>query len=261
MTNVRFTVKAGNDIASLFKAEERQDGLALYLQSARNYLEVPQGMQQDTAEPPDHWPASQQRYSIHYTPNNSSENSIKHTLRLEDGRRFSHVQTTRAIKNNGTFAPLFIRRCTDLRNPRYRPNSETNSITNIGQYNPSKSMLFYMVLVSNENILFPSTQNPTIGLHAKQIAGFNLTVLSSLWRLPSSETGELTHIASTPIQLTEAGENPIRSNVHIVNDGITADQATAYYRHMRKRLCDRFIIQHELEEVVPTVFRNSFRSP
>ena len=95
-----------------------------------------------------------ERYSVHVSPD-SPGTTIKRTARLETGR----VMTTAMfVKDSKTelFAPLFARRCPDMKNPHYdsKPRPR-DTIISTGEFDPAKGALTYVLFVAHAGRSLP----------------------------------------------------------------------------------------------------------
>ena len=59
------------------------------------------------------------RFSVHRSQQSAENNVVKYTRILKDGRCLYNMHFTKAIKKNGLFANLFLRRAGNLVDPRY----------------------------------------------------------------------------------------------------------------------------------------------
>ncbi|WKA31601.1 hypothetical protein [Bradyrhizobium roseum] len=97
----------------------------------------------------------EQHYSVHPSKNSPRGiNSIHHTVVYEDGskdgKKVDTTHVTHAVKrNDGKFALLFVRRCSDLRSDRFEPPPPNVEQVNLGTIDCDHFTPIYSVLATH----------------------------------------------------------------------------------------------------------------
>lgn len=181
-----------------------------------------------------------QRYSIHPSKDSENYNILQHTCNVA-GRlkpiRTRH--TTRALKANNNFAPLYTRRAPDLGIDRYIPKTKAHHIT-IGTYEPDVFTLIYSVMISSANRTFnvKSLQKLPPPLYANiseqyekvnerhfRVGDYCVTVLYTYLTLPSGSKSVLHHYICDEESMSKAPQTAVFAN------GLDEAQAISAFTH------------------------------
>lgn len=216
--------------------ETKNNELIILPRFAENYSEIEFG---NTTKDE---PIKNQHYTIHNSPNSKEGvNVIKHTLEFETSEPITTRIFTRALKHNNLLCPLFLARCQDFKKDKYSGNFENDIIVDLGEYNPTESTLYYMLIIGRECDSFNNYNLLDINFNTIHFKQYSLSILWSYGRAPSHITGNKSHF------LTLADENIIQQ----FKEGFSKDEIIHLYRLHRQIQHHHFLefLQKEYSEL------------
>jgi len=125
--------------------------------------------------------------TVHNGTDSKKNNMIKRTINYLYKPKETSVQVTGAIKTDNLFTPALFRICGDLRQKRYLSsiNKANEEEISLGEYDPEKNQLRFMVVISDKNKPFmPNEEHPSNNL-TLTYSCFSITLIWSYLNQPS----------------------------------------------------------------------------
>lgn len=175
-----------------------------------------------------------QKYSVHCSPNSPTNiNAVKHILELSNQKTVETRHYTKAIKQNNSFAPLYIARSPDLSNPRYEIDRTKKDVTILGKYNPKKSVLYYMIAVGKHDNVPAFSNEDDFNSRSVVFKEFSVTIVWSFGCTPSDHTGAKSHLLTIPPERLPTGLNHS-------GEGFNSNELIQIYKLNRQNLDREF---------------------
>lgn len=223
---VLFSISANSNPRKLFTVQERTSGdLTLIVK----HTEFAGTGQQD------HRRIVNEHFSIHRTPSSPRLNAIKHSKVLKDGSVGVTRNFTSALKENGRFAVVFIRRAGSMINSRYDLSGNEKTVVSLDRYDPEFFQPIYAILISTPVKTFGL---PPIGMNKREYAftHFNLAVLWRYMALPGGDTvDDATPKTFSDDELQDAAPHERESKARMAN-GEDRDGAINFFRQISEEL-------------------------
>ena len=175
------TVTAGSKPRLLFTVEERPASfdLTIIIRHATH------GMLPDAHGTLTAHEIVEQHISVHNSAKSPTQiNAIKITTTINSNRMPPTEHYTLAMKQHSHFAPLFTQRCCNLKHDRFLYNKASQRLVSLGEYDPDRFQLIYMILVSNLQTDKLLDGHRTNCIHV-DFTTFRITVLWSFLSLAS----------------------------------------------------------------------------
>jgi len=181
------------------------------------------------------------RFSVHRSQQSAENNVVKYTRILKDGRCLYNMHFTKAIKKNGLFANLFLRRAGNLVDPRYAIDRVgTNSIS-IGRFDPPYFQPVFMVLVGPVDKEFKQTSDFGVNFTQTRFKHFSIVILWQFVML-DSESASRTLIPKTFKQEEIDSANPAeREPMADMARGVTEDEAINLFNELKHQFVSSFL--------------------
>lgn len=161
-SSLRFTIDVAGQPRTTFSASEKKDGTVIIRPKKdlmlRNAGQHPSNLR--------HRPIviTSQKHTIH--PSSDSKdgvNTIHSTTSVENQRPIEWRHLTKAIKNEGGFAFLYVRRCSDLGQPHFVSDKPAAHVISLGSYDPTQFTLYYAIVASAPQIRFEFSNAISVG--------------------------------------------------------------------------------------------------
>jgi hypothetical protein len=129
---------------------------------------------------------SEKHITVHNSPQSLNNNVIKRTITYSEQILDTAVQVTGAIKTDNLYTPVIFRVCGDLSRDRYAlPESCDDEIISLGDYDPGRDQLRFMVVVSSLDKPFEADiEHPSNDI-AVNFQNFSITLIWSYLNQPS----------------------------------------------------------------------------
>lgn len=208
----RFTINVGDQQRSLFSIREVRNSenadktdLNLHFRGGgrtrfrADFEELVLPADEDNYQP------SHQHFSIHADPGRDT-NLIKRTLDLggvNNDANSWHI--TSGIKS-GRFVPILFTICGNLLAERYDLPDTEDEIVSLGEFDPAKDQLRFMVIVSAADVDFPPHEEHPSNFKNVVFSDYRITLLWSYFNFPALEHS----INIVPYTTKENGPSPGR---------------------------------------------------
>lgn len=194
LLKTKFGFVINGDFYSLISiTENKLKELLIFPSFAENYSEIEFG------NPNADDPIKNQHYTVHNSPNSIDNiNVLKHTLEFSNAEPKITRIFTRAFKQTNSLSPLYISRFQNILNERYKiKRNERDTYIDLGGYEPTKSTLFYMIIVGNsQNLLDENFKD--ININTIHFQKYSVSILWSFGIFPSHHTGQKLHFLTMP---------------------------------------------------------------
>ncbi|MGY4437053.1 hypothetical protein ACVWWO_009530 [Bradyrhizobium sp. F1.13.1] len=152
-----------------------------------------------------------QKFSIHPSAESATHNQLHFHQILADGEKRDVYHVTNAISGN-RFAPLFIKRYSNLRDPIYSLKQGGNAI-NLGSYDTGWFSLILCVLVAHTDRRF-TARSHDISVLQHRFQNFSLILLWSFFVLPATNFSMLSGFMTLrPEDAADVRERVFRENL------------------------------------------------
>lgn len=191
---------------------------------------------------------SEQRYSVHPSPNSDSFTTIKHTTNLANDTQFVNFLLTDAAKLKTGFTLLFVKRNSDVSGEKYilkEEDKRKTTVVALPPYEPDKQTLFYGMIIGPREIPFVAS-HPEVTPTVKHFQSFTVIVPTSICAMPSHYTSEFAHLMTLdPATATNPFDEAL---LRQFMRGKTAEKTLIQYANCTYDLTARF-----LKKMLPTL--------
>ena len=124
--------------------------------------------------------------SVHCSLKSDAVNMIKRTVNLPDNNELSSVLITNGIKRDQLFVPIFFRVCGNPNSERFDlPENCEDELVELGQFNPTRDQLRFMVVVAGKRKRFPFDVKHPSNNRQVSFSEFEVIVIWSYFNRPS----------------------------------------------------------------------------
>jgi hypothetical protein len=234
-----FTIEVDGRPRKLFAIQQRASGdLTIIIKSARFLAE------HGTYHVPNTTDAAikVRRISIHRSPKSQTNiSAIKFTSVRADGRVDIFRHYTRAARRRHVFAPLYLHRCSDLKDPRYIVDGEADPKFSLGAYNPEHFQLIYQIFVGSALSEFRTYSKPDLNLIQIALGEFRVVVAWCFASGPSTSSGHTLGFQTlTPDQLRLIPGPETRREIEAIADGYDENKCVELFNYLRDTVMRTF---------------------
>lgn len=178
-----------------------------------------------------------QKFSIHTSDASATHNQLHFRQDVAQGEPLDFYHVTRAVKS-GTFAPLFIKRLTALRDPVYDPKKATR-VRTLDTFDNNKFNMVMFVLVGGPDSKFRARASD-LNVTQLSFSRFGLTILWSYF-LPASNDFSYMSTFMT-IDPQHAGDAPEKAALERWMEGVDSNQALDLFLLLRSNLREEALV-------------------
>jgi hypothetical protein len=228
-----FTIEVDGRPRKLFAIQQRASGdLTFIIKHGRHFTEdgtysVPSSTDAKIKE---------RRISIHRSPKSQTNiSAIKFTSVRADGRVSIYRHYTKAARRRHLFAPLYLERSRDLRDPRYLVESEIDPRFSLGYYDPKHFQLIYKVFVGSALSEFRTYCNHDINLIQIALGDFRIVVMWCFASGPSTPSSHTLGFQTlTPDELNLIPGLEARLAIEAIADGFNENECVGIFNDLRE---------------------------
>ena len=159
-----------------------------------------------------------QRYSIHLSPQSLEENTIKHTLELENEKNVETYHLTKALKKHNPYmaVPVVSQLHLNLSLKKYNNRAKRKETKySFGRFFPEEHTLFTGLFITKKEFRIEKDFKHCNYLYI-EFSNFNILILKTILFFPSSPDGYFAHFLNPPHNSkTEKQINSFKEGFHI----------------------------------------------
>ncbi|WP_441255753.1 hypothetical protein [Tardiphaga sp. 285_C5_N1_2] len=192
---------------------------------------------------------AQQKFSVHPSEESAEYNQLHFNQILATGEKKDAYHVTSALRSR-RFAPLFVKRYSNLNSPVYDPKKASN-VVDVSQYDSDYFTAIVFCLIAGKGVKFDHRQYD-VDVYQRDFARFSIVLLSSFFCMRATDHSFVTgFVTIAPENATNEAERAILQQVML---GYSAEESLFQFNVHRDllreegiRTAERFAPQMENE--------------
>jgi hypothetical protein len=220
----------------LFSIQERASGDLTIVMKHSKFATDYEGAPSDDSDT-----VTEEGLSVHRSLQSAENNVVKYTRVLKDGRCLYNMHFTKAIKKNGLFASVFLRRAGNLLDSRYTIDPARGNLISIGRFDPPYFQSVFMVLVGPADISFNPTSDRGINFTQVRFEHFSIVILWQFLMLDSEASSRTLIPKKFKEEEIDAADSAERQLMADMASGVTEDQAINIFNEIKHEFPQLFL--------------------